>query len=250
MATGRKKKKTGARKGWPRLEAREVLTPYHYEHAWQLILSGYKPDAIASSVGVTRAQLVHLLEVGLPDHELAPLKDRFVSHVMETRRKGMEMAAKLGADTIEWATEQVSIAKRCQQYLKLILQHTAAPFVEAMRTAAGSTPPAVQAPGSGTVAFIRLLYDMSNHEPIVDAFRKCFDNPSKIVDDISGLPKGERMNFSPEEKFILALTSPVDDGEKKDILSVLPETENWTDEDFERFAKTGERPERDYGRTH
>lgn len=232
--------------------ARRSITPQQYATGWKLIAAGCTVTQVMHGAGLTRAQLRWLMQEGDPDAGMPPYARAILEQVAELRGRSQQAAKDLGLAAVDALQRQTNISKWAQNIVLMLLQEVAREIGSNM-----VAPPAnrkglhMVAPSKLVSEALRVLTPLADFGRVAAAFRQTFDGSQQGAEDpVSMLPREARLDFGNDSLIPAALQML--QGERvggpggDPLTDLLPESTTWTEAEAEHFAKTGERPERDF----
>jgi hypothetical protein len=236
-----------------------TITPQQYELGWQLYSTMHSVQQVMKATGLTRPQLVWLVEIGNDRKGMVCYTKRLSEQVARIRERSQDAAEQVGSSAVKILKSSAEITELAQGIVKTILGIHAQQRVQVVLNKLKSGTPisdrdmASLALPKGVTETLKALRSYATFAETAQAFRVVFDSPHQSRDPLSAMPRGVKLDLS-GESVLPAAAALVEEltGSRElgaDFLDeLLPESKGWTEADIEHFIATGERPDSDYSR--
>lgn len=243
----RKRKKKGSK-------PQDNITKVQYERGWSLVSTYHTAQQVITATSLTRPQLVWLTRIG--SKKMLSYNERMTEEIAAIRQRATNAAEQVGKDALVALQSAGTITHRSQDIVKSLMGAYMMRLQGSIKQAqiSGSIS-ATTLSGLGMPKSLRetlrVLKPYTDFSETARAFRLVFDSPLQERNPLKNLPKALQGDLAGEATMPAAMALVEElggDNTGHDALDdLLPEFKNWTDEEIEYYASTGERPPRDFG---
>lgn len=247
------KQKTYGVRGANKAYARTELVPgvhvdvsqHQYEHGYSLFRTNHNAAQIQVGARLTRPQIEQLIRIGVPARGWKSWGERLMEEVEAIRSHAIEAAKQVSADGVEVLKRGMGNAKAAQALVSSILGTITKRVRDNALLADGDRRPIEKVmPGRQVLETLKVLRSYADMSGLAHAYNALYG--SQFRQNAVKLPKEVAIDVG--EASLPASLALVEGGGGKrgrDVVDeIFPEAAEWTEEECEHFALTGERPDR------